>query len=299
MGFGNQQRILAGGTSDNTYLTFSQWTGAAYTERMRIDPSGNVGIGVTPSAWAAGYKAIQIAASQSTALMGSGNQTELTTNAFFDGAWKYQGAGTVAASRYSQQSGVHYWYSAAAGAAGTAIGSGFTNAAMTLDASGNLYVGSTSSYLASRLNLQVTTAQPDAIYIRNSNAALSTYWRLGNVDSNNRFNIYNQSSVGVYLTDGATSWTGTSDERLKDIIEPISNAVSKVGSLRSVIGKFKTDSEGTRRSFLIAQDVQSVLPEAVDASNADELGIRYTEVIPLLVAAIKELTARVQTLEAK
>jgi hypothetical protein len=49
MGFGNQQRILAGGTSDNTYLTFSQWTGAAYTERMRIDQSGNVGVGVTPT----------------------------------------------------------------------------------------------------------------------------------------------------------------------------------------------------------------------------------------------------------
>lgn len=110
----------------------------AGTDRLLVDNAGNVGIGVTPSAWAAGYKAIQIAASQSTALMGSGNQTELTTNAFFDGAWKYQGAGTVAASRYSQQSGVHYWYTAAAGAAGIAIGSGFTNAAMTLDASGRL-----------------------------------------------------------------------------------------------------------------------------------------------------------------
>lgn len=47
MGFANQQRILAGGTSDNTFLTFSQWTGAAYTERVRIDASGNLLVGTT------------------------------------------------------------------------------------------------------------------------------------------------------------------------------------------------------------------------------------------------------------
>lgn len=105
------------------------------------------------------------------------------------------------------------------------------------------------------------------------------------------------STNGVYLANGATSWTALSDERFKDIIEPISNAVAKVGSIRSVIGKFKTESEGTRRSFLIAQDVQAVLPEAVDASNPERLGVSYTEVIPLLVAAIKELTAEVNALK--
>jgi hypothetical protein len=73
--------------------------------------------------------------------MGSGNQTELTTNAYFDTGWKYQGAGTVAASRYSQQSGVHYWFNAAAGAANSAI---TWTQAMTLDASGNLGIGNTS-----------------------------------------------------------------------------------------------------------------------------------------------------------
>ena len=104
----------------------------------------------------------------------------------------------------------------------------------------------------------------------------------------------------VYLNGtAATSWTSASDERLKDIIEPISNAVAKVGSLRAVIGKFKFDELNTRKPFLIAQDVQSVLPEAVDASNPDKLGVAYTDVIPLLVAAIQELTARVKTLEAR
>jgi hypothetical protein len=50
---------------------------------------------------------------------------------------------------------------------------------------------------------------------------------------------------------------------------------------------------------LIAQDVQVVLPEAVDASNPDKLGVAYTEVIPLLVAAIKELSAKNDALETR
>lgn len=113
-----------------------------------------------------------------------------------------------------------------------------------------------------------------------------------------RFYIENNGS-GVYLADGGTSWTNTSDERFKDIIEPITDAASKVSSLRAVIGKFKTDAKDKRRSFLIAQDILAVLPEAVDANNPEQLGVSYTDVIPLLVAAIKELTDRVSQLENK
>jgi hypothetical protein len=104
-------------------------------------------------------------------------------------------------------------------------------------------------------------------------------------------------SNGVYLSYGATSWTSASDEREKDIIEPITNAANKVSQLRAVIGKYKTDAEDTRRSFLIAQDVQAVLPEAVDASNPEKLGVQYTDVIPLLVAAIKELKTEIDQLK--
>jgi hypothetical protein len=107
------------------------------------------------------------------------------------------------------------------------------------------------------------------------------------------------SSNGVYLASGGTSWTSASDERKKDIVEPITNAANKVSTLRAVIGKYKTDEEGTRRSFLIAQDVQAVLPEAVDASDHDNLGVQYTDVIPLLVAAIKELKAEIDALKGQ
>jgi hypothetical protein len=88
-------------------------------------------------------------------------------------------------------------------------------------------------------------------------------------------------------------------------IFPATDAANKVSTLRAVIGKYKTDEEGTRRPFLIAQDVQAVLPEAVSEgrnSKDDEteyLQVAYTEVIPLLVAAIKELKAEVDGLKSQ
>ena len=146
--------------------------------------------------------------------------------------------------------------------------------------------------------------------------------------------VLRNSTAGVELGSGGNSWGAYSDERGKDIIENIGDALTKVNSLRAVIGKYKVtetysedvlyteqewkptgkntgdvknakgsakvgDDVGVRRSFLIAQDVKSVLPEAVDDSDADNLSLRYTDVIPLLVASIKELKTKVETLETK
>lgn len=95
---------------------------------------------------------------------------------------------------------------------------------------------------------------------------------------------------GVFLTSTGTSWASASDERQKDIIEPITGALDKLAALRTVIGKYKTDAAATRYAFLFAQDVQAVLPEAVCvADDAGHLGLRYTDLIPLIIAAINEL----------
>jgi trimeric autotransporter adhesin len=111
------------------------------------------------------------------------------------------------------------------------------------------------------------------------------------------FQIFNPSGGGVYLGYAASSWTGVSDERLKNITGEISNGLNKVTQLRAVEFTWKRDETNESQVGLIAQDVQAVLPQAV-SENDGHLGIRYTEVIPLLVAAIKELKAEFDAYKA-
>jgi uncharacterized protein YaiE (UPF0345 family) len=112
----------------------------AATERMRIGSSGNLGLGVTPSAWqtTSGSRAIQFLGSS---LYGyRDTNLILAQNAYFDGSWRYY-ASSIASGYYTIGSGAHSWYTAPSGTAGNAIS--FTQA-MTLDGSGNLGIGTTS-----------------------------------------------------------------------------------------------------------------------------------------------------------
>jgi hypothetical protein len=140
------------GTINNVagYLDFLTTTSAgALTSRMRIDSTGNVGVGVTPSAWQSPFKAIQLSGGSIAA--NSTGSLRLVQNAVFNSsAWLY--IATAAASRYEQDSGGHYWHTAPSGTAGTAIT--FTQA-MTLDASGNLLVGLTAAGTTAAKTIQI------------------------------------------------------------------------------------------------------------------------------------------------
>ena len=99
------------------------------------------------------------------------------------------------------------------------------------------------------------------------------------------------------MSAGATSWTGASDETLKDINYIIDGAVEKIKTLRAVSYSWKSDEDKKENLGLIAQDVQKVLPQVVDEGKDGILGVRYTELIPVLVKAIQEQQAQIEELK--
>ena len=117
-----------------------------------------------------------------------------------------------------------------------------------------------------------------------------------------------ESDTGVYIAQDATDWTNLSDISLKTDITNISNALSKVNSIRGVNFKWKKykpdgskpiPSRDRNRVGCIAQEVNQVLPEAVDTSKDDEWGVSYSTLIPLLVEAVKELSTSNDVLKAR
>jgi hypothetical protein len=115
------------------------------TVALTIDSNRNLGLGVTPSAWYTGYTALQVGFSGaifSNRTSADTNITMIGNNAFLNSGatnWIYQNTGF--ATRYTQVSGGHEFYTAASGTAGNAIS--FTQT-MTLTAAGNLGIGTTS-----------------------------------------------------------------------------------------------------------------------------------------------------------
>ena len=106
--------------------------------RATIDTSGNLGLGVTPSAWGSGQKALQIGAY--TSLSYNSGFTKLGSNVYDNGSNVFY-IGSTYATSYNQANGAHTWFTAPSGTAGDAIS--FTQA-LTLSAVGNLLLGGTS-----------------------------------------------------------------------------------------------------------------------------------------------------------
>jgi hypothetical protein len=115
--------------------------GTAGTTRATIDSSGNLGLGVTPSAWNSAIKAYEVKAAGNSLSSSAATNIYVTNNAVLGSGGFVYGA-TAPASYFAQGSGAYYWYQAASGTAGNAIT--FTQA-LTLDSSGSLLIGDTSA----------------------------------------------------------------------------------------------------------------------------------------------------------
>jgi hypothetical protein len=137
----NTSGFYVGQTSDVSYVwnynNFPLVFGTNNTERMRLDSAGNLGLGVTPSAWGSTYKVLQFpggyVGSDSSLLNGLGQNFVWSGSAYL-----YVNNGF--SCDYYQYLGQHVWRTAPSGTAGNAIS--FTQA-MTLTSGNNLLVGTT------------------------------------------------------------------------------------------------------------------------------------------------------------
>ena len=139
-------------------------------------------------------------------------------------------------------------------------------------------------------------------------------------DATDLFNFINNDRIEVYINDSqefrmtsggdfhadgdviAFSTTISSDEKLKENIEVVPDALDKIEALRGVTFDWKRD--GKSSAGVIAQEVMGVLPEAVKEvqglnDNESHLTVNYHALTSILIEAIKDLSAKVKELEAK
>jgi len=303
-GSGFRQTGLYNSSSGVSTLVFAgRQASASWSTLMTLTGTGNLGIGMTPSSYA--------------------NQTTVAISGTTYGRLDLASAGTVYGSLYAGSGGITL-------STGTALPVMFETSGTErarIDSSGNLLVGTTSNWASAKSEFRGTTnvlsaynngTAGGAIVVRvdTDTSSLIDFYRGSSTQAgkfistgggtpniqwlaNNQAYVIAGGSGGVTLASAATAWAAVSDETLKTDLALIQSGAEKVGSLRAVTGRYKTDAESMSRSFLIAQDVQKVLPEAVSADADGTLSLRYTEVIPLMVAAIQELTTRLAALEAK
>jgi hypothetical protein len=133
--------------------------------------------------------------------------------------------------------------------------------------------------------------------LRNTAAPSTKAWSI-NADGGNSLTILNNGNTGVFISDGATAWSAFSDANLKQVTGGFPTAAEDVKALNPVRFTWKDDATERPCVGLIAQDVQKVLPEAVTVGPGGSLAVAYTDVIPLLTAALQDALSRIEALEA-
>jgi len=102
-------------------------------------------------------------------------------------------------------------------------------------------------------------------------------------------NLVNVTSISVTGNVTAAGYVTASDKRLKKSIKTVAGALSTVGALRGVTFTWKDTN--IKAAGMIAQEVEDILPDLVTTDEDGYKGVRYTEIIGVLVEAIKELKA--------
>jgi hypothetical protein len=249
------------------------------------DASGNVGVGVTPSAWRSTQPTIQVG----TASFGAYNNilANFGQNMYVDSSNVERYITSTWASQYYQYLGAHTWRTAPIGTAGNAIT--FTQA-MTLDASGALYLGSGSTPISSRYNAISLTAGGCQMRFPTNG------WLMGvNATSGNNINFYTDNgtnfvAAGIISSNGSSTTYGTSsDYRMKENIAPMTGALEKIALLKPVTYIWKSEFAGTNINGqgFIAHELAEVVPDCVTGEKDGTREEEY-QISPAIPAVLDE-----------
>jgi hypothetical protein len=303
---------LASITSDSSgHLYFgagSQTIPNVPTERMRIDASGNVGIGTTsPSTY--GKLAVSVGNNSfmgATTSSGAGGGWQLNTY-YLAVKTNYIDCEVTVGTPASESSVMRF----------ATIGSGTLAEAMRIDPSGNLLVGTTSVYSNAKLVIDSKTASYPALAAYKtvtgdtSNPAIvvSKFDNDGSTSQVLMQFLYNNGSSGLGQINGngggSAAFGSYSDIRLKENVADLPSQLNNIMSLRPVEFDWR-DGSGHQIGF-IAQEVNEVYPDIVGENSDGMLTLtdmnkndaRLIKCIQEQQALILALTARITALENK
>jgi hypothetical protein len=299
------------GSDANTGIFFPAADTIAFAEGgaevMRINSSGNVGIGTSTPGTKFDVSNGTMQASQTAT---SGTSTVYATNSGNNsvGFWK-QGStagsyGVIAAENGAvfNSSGDLCIVNDASSKNIIFANNGAALERMRIDSSGNLLVGTTSATSKITLKQGADSAAGGMAFVRGDS---TNYFSLLTGSDNNFYFGYNGTSK-ANINSSTGAYSALSDARLKVNVTDSAKGLSVVTALRPVEYQVKDDSTGANQIGLIAQEVLEILPEVVSVPAADDYfyGMNYSGVVPVLVKAIQEqqaiitaLTARVEALE--
>ena len=260
----------ADGTVPSQMRFWTKTSGSASaSEKMRLDSSGNLGLGVTPSAWSTG-KAIEVGALGNAIFGWSSSDISIASGAYYNGGWKWSATSSLGASHYEQYSGGHVW-NIAAPVSHTAGNSVTFTQAMTLNSSGVLLVGTTTTTNNSRLSEKLAlvtagTTSYGGMSITNYGSGSADIQGL--IDFNRSKGSVDGSMTIVANGDGlgATIWRGSDGTNFVD-----------AASIKAVVdGVPGTNDMPGRLVFSTTADGASSATERMRIDSAGNLGLGVT-----------------------